>query len=93
MGKYTKKTHANGKPVTNASGRVSSNYDKEYNAKPEQKKNRAQRNRDRAKAVKSGQASVKKNSPGRSGSDVSHASKGAKGKYRMEGSNANRGRK
>ncbi|MCP5006598.1 MAG: HNH endonuclease [Planctomycetes bacterium] len=66
-------------------------YDKEYNARPEQKKNRAKRNKARAEAAKEGR--VKKGD----GKDVDHIKKLANGgsntkaNTRVRSASANRG--
>ena len=65
-------------------------YDKKYNAKPEQKKNRAMRNKARADAIKKG--IVKKGD----GKDIDHkkpvrsGGKNGKGNLRVRSKSANR---
>ncbi len=64
--------------------------EKMYNAKPASKKQRAKRNADRAKAVKKGIVSVKKDSPGRSGTDIHHPAGKGRGKATPLSSHKNR---
>lgn len=88
-----RRKHRTVKPVSPGrtppkSGRVYSTYDQKRQATPEEKKKRAQRNRDRREAIKEGRVSKG------DGKDVHHtrgASKG--GPTRVESQSKNRGRK
>lgn len=63
---------------------------KKYNAKPEQKKARARRNRDRRRAIREGKVKNSGKAGGGGGKDIDHPTKYARGKPRVRSTSENR---